>query len=314
MRADMMAGATSSGRRLLKRAFCCGIVVIALVAAAEAGLRLAGFGDPPLAAVDPRIEYLPKPGSYRRFGNLIAINRHGMRSADWGSSLPPREAHVALFGDSIVYGTHALDQSQTVAARLQATLSAGNARPFVVSAIAASSWGPANLLAYYEEKGPFPGRVAVLLLSSHDIDDYPTFRSEAIPYRTRAPACALHDLILSVRGRVSATEPVEGQLGQTDRERLTSLAISQLLGLLRRDFDRVLMLFHPALAELEGSHRAEAHFAALAAQSGVEFASLGSTYGAARAAGASVFLDDLHLDEQGTQLVARWLADWMAGR
>jgi hypothetical protein len=182
----------------------------------------------------------------------------------------------------------------------------------MVSAMAASSWGPANLLAYYEEKGPLPGRNAVLLLSSHDIDDYPTFRGDAVPYRLRAPGGAWHDLIISVRGRIARAEQGE-HLAQADRQRLTSQAILRLLALLKRDFDSVLVLFHPAPLELDSPPPAEAHFARLAAQAGVEFASLRSTYAEARSAGASVFLDDLHLDAQGTQLVARWLTGWMSG-
>ena len=282
---------------------------------AELTLRAAGFGEPPLAQTDPQIEYYPRPdASYRRFGNLIAINRHGMRSEDWGAGPPQRERHVALLGDSVVYGTHALDQSQTLAARLKSLLEEQRGTSVIVSAIAASSWGPANMLAFYNEKGPFPGQSAVVVLSSHDLGDYPTFRSDEIPYRLRAPSGALHDFLISAVGRIgvggaadlNAATPVE-------RQRLTVQALEQLLTVLKHDFDRVLVVFHPAIDELAGNAiTEEEQLQGVATQAQVEFLSLRPIYAGARAAGAAVYSDGLHLDAGGTSLLARVLAGQLA--
>jgi hypothetical protein len=96
---------------------------------AEAVLRWGvGLGDPPLARFDAQTEYELVPGRvYHRWGNRIAIDARGMRGPERADAPPPGTVRALLIGDSVVYGTHLLDQNEIIAARL-APLLEGNPR------------------------------------------------------------------------------------------------------------------------------------------------------------------------------------------
>ena len=91
------------------------LAVILVLTGAESAAREAGFGELPLAMTDPQIGYYLVPSrSYVRFGNTVRVNRYGFRSDDFDAAALPASEHVVLIGDSVVYGNHHLDQSQTV--------------------------------------------------------------------------------------------------------------------------------------------------------------------------------------------------------
>src|SRR5262245_6704207 len=144
-------------KRCLARRLALLAAGVAAIGAAELTGQYVGFGEPPLAILDDRIEYYLAPSrSYTRFGHDIRINRHGMRSDDVDISTFERRINFSLFGDSVVYGNR-LDQAYTVSSQLQELLTANRGeQKALVNSIAASGWRPENLLEFYKRFGPFP--------------------------------------------------------------------------------------------------------------------------------------------------------------
>jgi hypothetical protein len=98
-------------------------------------------------------------------------------------------------GDSVVYGNHALDQSETIAAQARAVLAQAPALANCVVQVmpaAASSWGPPNQEAFLQEVGLLDADAAFVLLSAHDLYDIPTFGG-IVPYRIKPSWGGLDD-------------------------------------------------------------------------------------------------------------------------
>src|SRR5262245_41378894 len=137
---------------------------------AELTARHVGFGDPALVILDEKIEYYLAPNrSDWRFGHDIRVNRYSMRSDDVDMTSIHSEFKFSLLGDSVVYGNR-LDQANTLSAELQRLLAAKQKTHRAhVNSIAASSWGPENLLEFYKRFGPFRGNTAWIIQSTHDM-------------------------------------------------------------------------------------------------------------------------------------------------
>jgi len=179
------------------------VIVAALALAAIVGEAVArfglGLGTPLLYAEHPRIEYLLKPNQdLLRFGNRVTINEHGMRSPPLSPQKDaPDELRILVFGDSIVNGGAHIDQGEVATSRLQQALAPLVApRPLHVANVSAGSWGPGNWLAFAEERGTFDADVIVLVVSSHDASDNPTFAPlEPDVCPTRTPPGALWEAV-----------------------------------------------------------------------------------------------------------------------
>ena len=152
--------------------------ICALLLAGEWFARsVLGLGDPPLSITHPRIEYLYAPNQdVRRFGKRFLVNDYSMRSAPLAARKGADERRVLVFGDSVVNGGNLTDHQDLATTRL-----AHDLRPFaggnkvVVGNVSAGSWGPGNWLAYSQVYGFFEADVVVLVASSHDVTDNPTF-------------------------------------------------------------------------------------------------------------------------------------------
>jgi hypothetical protein len=279
--------------------------------AAHLAARALGFGEPPLVYLDPKIEYYPVPNrSYHRFGHLVAINRYGMRSEDFDRATLVRDDHVLLLGDSVVYGNHHIDQDATIAARLQRELRTQLRRPtLIVSALAASSWGPGNVLEFWRRFGPFPCRAAYVVVSTHDRVDAPHLGTDLIPYRVAEPIGPLHDLGLGIWERVArrfAADPPGPP--HEERQRQVDAALAELLTELKTSESGVVLVFHPTRSEVEAADTAgQDHFRSRAEAQGVRFESLMPLYRSAYREGVEVHADDIHLSSEGTRVVAAHL-------
>jgi hypothetical protein len=277
-----------------------------VVMAGEVVARLLGFGQPPLAQRDTLMEYRLLPNrEYHRFGNRIAINRFGMRSDDFRREDINPARHILLVGDSIVYGEHQVDQSLTLAQIWQAILREANPlEPWLVSSAAVASWGPANQLAYLREAGPFPASKVVLVVSSHDLWDAPTWLDADIPYRLKEPIGALHDLVLALHERSRRASGGSSALALSELP-----ALRALVSFLVSQHAQVLVVFHPAAHELDSPDtvRSEALIAEAARSSGAEFASALPAYRAASDAGVTLYRDGLHLTGAGNRVLIEWL-------
>ncbi len=284
---------------------------------AEMGLRFgAGLGDPPLVTRDDRVEYRLVPSAqYRRFGNRIEINSHGMRSPEHGTKAQPNERRVLLIGDSVIYGNHFLDQAQTIGVQMTARLAAlpalGTCQPLVMAA-AASSWGPVNQAAFLAETGTLDASLAMLVVSGHDLYDTPTDEGALIPYRLRPSYGALDDALqiaterLTRRFRERApADPIETRRAQTLE------AMERIHRQLTDDSIPMILLYHPTVPERQnGPRREQAVFRDWAGTRGVAFASLAD----ADLDGDGLYRDHIHPAAPGAAVIAGFLADLAAPR
>lgn len=174
------------------------LIVIALLVCIELVLRFGiGFGEPPLVVLDDPegIEYRLKPSaSYQRWGNHIAINRHGLRGGEFDMRPKDGVRRAVLIGDSVVYGNHFLDQSEIMGLQLEAMCGPN----LEAATIAASSWGPVNQAAFIDRYGLFGADIGVIVLSSHDLWDVPMKGVGVMPYRLTAPLGATGDFMVAL--------------------------------------------------------------------------------------------------------------------
>ena len=135
-----------------------------------------GLGTPPLSVTHPTIEYMFKPNQdVYRFGNHFVTNEYGMRSSPLSKNRGSNELRIVVFGDSVVNGGNLTDQSDLATNIIKDKLAKKTDKNVVVANISAGSWGPGNWLAYAKEYGFFDADIVVLVISSHDYADNPTF-------------------------------------------------------------------------------------------------------------------------------------------
>lgn len=152
--------------------FVLSALCVAGFAAAELLARYGlGLGTPPLYEFSADYEYrlIPNQSLYR-FGNLFETNQLGLRSPSLASSRPQGQQRVLVVGDSIVWGGAQLDQSMIATELMRAH------HNFEVANVSAPSWGPANQLAFLQTHGLQNASHVVLVISSHDAFDVPTFK------------------------------------------------------------------------------------------------------------------------------------------
>ena len=165
------------------------LLLLAGFAAAELLARLGvGLGNPPLYEFSADYEYRLVPNqSLYRFGNLFKTNQLGLRSPSLAKSRAKDQTRVLIVGDSIVWGGAQLDQSS-----LATELIRGN-HNLEIANVSAPSWGPANQLAFLSTYGLQDASHVVLVISSHDAFDVPTFKplSQSLDKPTSNPPSAL---------------------------------------------------------------------------------------------------------------------------
>lgn len=157
-----------------------------------------GLGTPPLSVIHPTIEYMFKPNqNVMRFHNHFIINQYGMRSEPFSETKEDKnQFRMMVFGDSVINGGNLTDHNQLATTILQKKLVDCFKKPVVVGNISAGSWGPGNYLAYVQEYGFFNADVIVLVISSHDYADNPTFEPlNPDTHPTEAPLLAISEAI-----------------------------------------------------------------------------------------------------------------------
>ena len=117
-----------------------------------------------------------------------------MRSDEIGIS--PENYRIMVYGDSIIWGGSLTAQKYLATEKLKDLLNQKN-NNFEVGNISAGSWGPGNWLAHVAERGVFSAEVVILVISSHDWRDNPTYESiqNNIFTPTKKPKLATEELI-----------------------------------------------------------------------------------------------------------------------
>lgn len=280
-----------------------------------------GLGHPPLSQAHPTIEYLFKPNQdVRRFGNHFSTNRYGMRSADFPpQKQTPTELRIMVYGDSVVNGGNLTDQSRLATSLLQNRLTNDLHRPVIVGNISAGSWGPPNELAYLRQYGFLDADIAVLVLSSSDYDDAPTFEPlDPMTHPTQAPVSALWEGITRylpryLNGRVineAGTVPVTHVPNKTDME-VSLGAEREFLQSARGRGVRILLVQHWTASELKSGQPLEGHamIRDVATSESVPVADDVDPLRARIASGQNPYRDDIHVNETGQSVLEQLLLE-----
>jgi lysophospholipase L1-like esterase len=280
-----------------------------------------GLGTPPLSLEHPTIEYLFKPNQdVSRFGNRILINNYGMRTKDFiAERSDPSEIRVMVFGDSILNGGSLTDHDKLATTLVSQELATAKNTVVTVGNISAGSWGPGNWLAYAVEYGFFDADVVVLILSSHDYADNPSFAPlNPATHPTRQPISALTEALSRYLPRYidqwflndrrekknenkNVLQPKnleDATQGLTDLENFLVLAKSEA--------KEVIIFWHPEKREFEGGKKDDYYYKLkeLIDQLGVPMVSLAEAYREATDKNVKIYRDDIHLNDAGQQVLA----------
>lgn len=242
----------------------------------EAGLRWGiGLGDPPLAVLDPQLEYRLVPGqTYHRWGNEITINALGLRGPDISPSPAPGTHRILLIGDSVVYGTHHIDQSEIIAVHLEQALTTTGCAAETVS-MAVSSWGPQNQRAALRQIGALGSHDAVIVVSAHDLYDVIRDSPDIVPYRLQGSRTAITDAIKGLQDRQARNSAPRDPRSLDERAALSLEALEDMVAILRSNGITPILAYHATVPEAAGAaHPARAIFADFAMQSSTRFVDL----------------------------------------
>ena len=169
----------------------CVVILVAVFIIGEIGSRyFLGLGTPLLYMPHPRIEYMLKPNqNIHRLGKHFFVNQYGMRSEPFVGK--KGGLRMMVFGDSVVNGGNSTDQKDLATSLLRNWIIKEGYKELVVGNISAGSWGPGNWLAYAKEYGFFDADIIILVISSHDYIDNPTFAPFANAHPIKRPVSAL---------------------------------------------------------------------------------------------------------------------------
>lgn len=305
--------------RWRRRLLVTGLALLLLVTAAELIARFyLGLGDPPLSVADPQIEYLFKPDqTCRRFGHRIHYNHYSMRADDFPEhKSQPNELRVLVVGDSVVNGGVLTDQSELATTLIQQSLADDLHRPVVVANVSAGSWGPPNELAYLKRFGLFDADVVVIVLSSHDYADVPTFEPVVgtTGFPDRKPLLALTDgfyrYLLPRLGHAASPDPAPSATATAKPEDVAAClnALRDMIDLARARGAKVLVAQHlerdESVAAPFPGHDAIARQVRAAGLTPIE---LGPAFRAAGDRGESPYRDAIHPTALGQRLIAQTL-------
>ena len=285
-----------------------------------------GLGTPPLSVANHRIEYMFKPNQdVYRFGNHIIINQYGMRTAPFPAEKTGGEFRIMVFGDSVVNGGNQTDHAALATTILQERLR--KAKPkVVVGNISAGSWGPGNWLAYAKEYGFFEADIVVLVISSHDYADNPTFQVlNENTHPTETPVSAFLEGITRYLPRYLPQLGTGGMGSERDRfeertkEQEVQKGLEDLKGFLElaiNNSTKVLVLQHWEKTEIERgvANPGNQRIKEVCELMGVSPISLEPYFRRSIKDGNNPYRDNIHPNQIGQQLIANAILENMLSK
>ena len=281
-----------------------------------------GLGTPPLLISHPRIEYIYKPNQdLYRFGNHFSTNQYGMRSEPFTNKKNNNELRIMVFGDSVVNGSSLIDQSELATTILKNKFTKTIDRNVVVGNISAGSWGPGNWLAYAQEYGFFDADIIILIVSSHDYIDNPTFEPlNKNTHPTEKPILALIEYIERYVPRYFSQKFGKASLTNTT-DQFSTLETSQFIlkeaekGLndlraflkLAKDHSKTVMVFqHYEKKEIKTGHTLPGNklIKEVCNQLQIIPISLEPYFSRSIEEGVNPYIDNIHPNSSGQQLIA----------
>jgi len=278
-----------------------------------------GLGTPPLSVTDSKIEYMFKPNQdLHRFHNHFVINEYGMRTNSFERRPAPNELRVMVFGDSVLNGGNLTDQAKLATTLIQDRLAAANRRRVLVGNISAGSWGPGNWLGYSEKYGFFDADLVILVVSSHDEADNPTFQPlNPYTHPTEMPVSALIEGIMRYLPRYLqfpfSSNGAKGDEASSDPEGIVASKSAKGLEDLRNFLvaakqvsQFVMVLQHWTKEEISSGQPASGHghIQEVCESVGVSTVQLMPSFKEALERGNDPYRDKIHPNEEGQRLIA----------
>lgn len=157
--------------------------VLLVLAAAELGLRLAGY-DPVgrylrvgagflRESEHPDLDYVLEPGAQGfAWGTTVSVNSSGFRDREYARQKPPGTRRVVVLGDSIAFGNH-LDVDRTFPEQLEAMFRSAGKSVDVLN-LAVGGYHTLNEVAFLEQLGlSFDPDVVVVQFCINDLGVHP---------------------------------------------------------------------------------------------------------------------------------------------
>lgn len=276
-----------------------GLIIVLIIGELVARLHF-GLGTPPLSIADPAIEYMFAPNQdVRRFGNRQLYNEQGMRSPPLNTVSQPRS--VLVLGDSVLNGGNLTDQKDL------ATTIATDDKIFFGNA-SAGSWGPANMSAWLDKYGVGKADTIIVVLSSHDLYDVPTFAPlNPLTHPTRAPVSALLEGIERYLPRylpsLGSREP-SNELFPSHKSAEGPRQLEMLLDKAQKRGVKVCVILHQTRHEIaKGADPEHQDIIKLVSARHVPIVDFSRWTRPAQQSSAAPFRDDIHLNDQGQKLL-----------
>jgi hypothetical protein len=277
-----------------------------------------GLGTPPLVIKHPKIEYMFKPNQdVFRFGNHFTTNQYGMRSKPFDIKKGSSEFRVMVFGDSVLNGGNLTDQKLLSTTVLENKINTDKIKKIVVGNISAGSWGPGNWLAYAKNYGFFGADVVVLVLSSHDYADNPTFEIlNPNTHPTEAPISALLEGVTRYLPRYlpvldldnkNKTELDKFIAGADEKEVRKGLGdLTSFLELAKRNSPQVLVMQHWERLEVErgSTNPGNQRIKGICEKMEISCVSLEPYFSRSMKIGVNPYRDNIHPNQIGQKLIA----------
>ncbi len=280
-----------------------------------------GLGTPPLSMPHPKIEYMFRPNQdVSRFGNRILINQYGMRAAPFADRATESELRIMVFGDSVLNGGNQTDHAALATTMLQGRLTHNTkGKGVVVGNISAGSWGAGNWLAYAKEYGFFGAKIMILVISSHDYADNPTFETlDENTHPTRGPISALSEGVTRYLPRYMPRFNTGATVGESDNfeEKVNEQEVQKGLNDLRdfmelalKSSATVLVLQHWEKSEIEQGFPGPGNLRIreVCESLGISPIPLEPYFRAAIQSGNDPYRDNIHLNQTGQKILAEAL-------
>lgn len=293
-------------------------LIIFSIAVAEIFARYyLGLGTPPLSVLNPKIEYMYKSNQdVYRFKNHFIVNQYGMRSESFATKKDSNELRILVFGDSVVNGGNLTDQAELATSILKNKLAEKVNKNVVVANISAGSWGPGNWLAYAKEYGFFDTDIVVLIVSSHDYADNPTFQAlNKNTHPSKQPISALYEGI--ERYLPDRLQQISSNAGRTETNRFAAETnekaaqkglndLRKFLGLAKSNSINILVFQHYEKLEIESHHAnvGNKRIKMIGKRLGITPISLEPYFRRSIESGLNPYRDNIHPNQVGQKLIA----------
>jgi hypothetical protein len=230
----------------------CLAVSLVIVALTEFLLRtVLGLGTPILYAADPRCGYLARPNQHvRRFFVRIDINSKGMRSPELPPLKPKGTLRLMFLGDSLIFGTTQVDQSQILTELLRRELPVEVHHPVEELNASANAWAISNEYGFLKSRGTFGTDYVLLVLNSSDLSQpFSTLRDLGDDVSTERPSAIgeLFTKFIAPRLKIFRNKWDAGTSTQDDPiiERQNVNLLNDLHSYVRSKSAKLLVLFIP---------------------------------------------------------------------